>query len=114
MRISDWSSDVCSSDLSRPLPSRHLLLQPLPDPRQIFLRALRSARSPGRALPRAESTSPGSRVRAGAGASPRRMSIRLSDRRLDPRRSEEHTYELQALMRTSYADFCLKKKKIKA
>src|SRR3546814_8580454 len=26
------------------------------------------------------------------------------------RRSEEHTSELQALMRSSYADFCLKKK----
>src|SRR3546814_2476393 len=26
-------------------------------------------------------------------------------------RSEEHTYELQYLMRTSYADFCLKKNK---
>src|SRR3546814_7421061 len=28
------------------------------------------------------------------------------------RRSEEHTSELQSLMRISYADFCLKKKKI--
>src|SRR3546814_6052453 len=31
------------------------------------------------------------------------------DRRFG-RRSEEHTYELQSLMRTSYAVFCLKKK----
>src|SRR3546814_6196925 len=30
-----------------------------------------------------------------------------------PRRSEEHTSELQSLMRTSYAVFCLKKKKNK-
>src|SRR3546814_19702353 len=29
----------------------------------------------------------------------------------DPRRSEEHTSELQSLMRNSYAVFCLKKKK---
>src|SRR3546814_2699203 len=29
----------------------------------------------------------------------------------DHRRSEEHTSELQSLMRISYADFCLKKKK---
>src|SRR3546814_7355884 len=28
----------------------------------------------------------------------------------DPERSEEHTSELQSLMRTSYAVFCLKKK----
>src|SRR3546814_2006038 len=31
-----------------------------------------------------------------------------------PRRSEEHTSELQSLMRNSYAVFCLKKKKNKA
>src|SRR3546814_4963876 len=35
---------------------------------------------------------------------------RLS-RRLTNRRSEEHTSELQSLMRISYAVFCLKKKK---
>src|SRR3546814_8050622 len=32
---------------------------------------------------------------------------------LAPPRSEEHTSELQSLMRTSYAVFCLKKKKQK-
>src|SRR3546814_3739786 len=31
----------------------------------------------------------------------------------DPARSEEHTSELQSLMRISYAVFCLKKKRIK-
>src|SRR3546814_1560744 len=36
---------------------------------------------------------------------------RGADRR--PRRSEEHTSELQSLMRISYAVFCLKKKKKK-
>src|SRR3546814_2422677 len=34
------------------------------------------------------------------------------DRRLAEQRSEEHTSELQSLMRISYAVFCLKKKKI--
>src|SRR3546814_2046856 len=33
---------------------------------------------------------------------------------LDPFRSEEHTSELQSLMRISYAVFCLKKKKLKS
>src|SRR3546814_8899594 len=33
------------------------------------------------------------------------------DRHPAPRRSEEHTSELQSLMRISYAVFCLKKKK---
>src|SRR3546814_4229940 len=32
----------------------------------------------------------------------------------EPARSEEHTSELQSLMRISYAVFCLKKKKIRA
>src|SRR3546814_10869260 len=36
----------------------------------------------------------------------------LSGRRPDTGRSEEHTSELQSLMRISYAVFCLKKKKI--
>src|SRR3546814_8200422 len=34
------------------------------------------------------------------------------DLRHDAKRSEEHTSELQSLMRISYAVFCLKKKKI--
>src|SRR3546814_9983955 len=33
--------------------------------------------------------------------------------RQDERRSEEHTSELQSLMRISYAVFCLKKKKLR-
>src|SRR3546814_10427117 len=35
----------------------------------------------------------------------------LCRNRTAPRRSEEHTSELQSLMRNSYAVFCLKKKK---
>src|SRR3546814_7173764 len=38
---------------------------------------------------------------------------RSCDARTDGERSEEHTSELQSLMRISYAVFCLKKKKIK-
>src|SRR3546814_1876963 len=37
--------------------------------------------------------------------------IEASTTRRDSRRSEEHTSELQSLMRISYAVFCLKKKK---
>src|SRR3546814_10591119 len=40
-----------------------------------------------------------------------RGSVGPSDGASDLRRSEEHTSELQSLMRISYADFCLKKKK---
>src|SRR3546814_7914674 len=51
--------------------------------------------------PRAEGRTPGSSVGAAAGWA-------LSG---FMRRSEEHTSELQSLMRISYAVFCLKKKK---
>src|SRR3546814_6207234 len=45
---------------------------------------------------------------------PRRRLIELhaKDRWTDATRSEEHTSELQSLMRISYAVFCLKKKNI--
>src|SRR3546814_2013798 len=39
--------------------------------------------------------------------------LAAQDRPVVEARSEEHTSELQSLMRTSYADFCLKKKKNK-
>src|SRR3546814_1344001 len=95
MRISDWSSDVCSSDLHAVLGDR---------------RGLHGQRSAGRIGCRgrrgrrpAESDA---RVRAGRGDQELR-----SRRRIDLR-SEEHTSELQSLMRISYAVFCLKKKNI--
>src|SRR3546814_3895829 len=56
-----------------------------------------------RGAERAEGQHP--RRRAGAG--------RRHRRRLQLQRSEEHTSELQSLMRNSYAVFCLKKKKKK-
>src|SRR3546814_9789389 len=90
MRISDWSSDVCSSDLSSP-----------PGP----CRSRGRSRGPSR---RRAALSPPSRPPASA--SRRRRATRMTSRwRL--RRSEEHTSELQSLMRISYAVFCLKKKK---
>src|SRR3546814_5461942 len=64
---------------------------------------------------------PPRRLRAGApGAARRRHRLVEAGRHLEPRhhrrrlgagRSEEHTSELQSLMRISYAVFCLKKKK---
>src|SRR3546814_2812913 len=51
----------------------------------------------------------GPSARSRGGAKSGMMSER---RRLSPPRSEEHTSELQSLMRISYAVFCLKKKKI--
>src|SRR3546814_6257423 len=60
-------------------------------------------------LPLAERR-PGRRHGAGRGAAPDR---KLSCRQATRRRSEEHTSELQSLMRISYAVFCFKKKKRK-
>src|SRR3546814_8303590 len=55
--------------------------------------------------------------RAGAGHFTRRVEVFDADQplttglaRQQPARSEEHTSELQSLMRISYAVFCLKKK----
>src|SRR3546814_4608217 len=54
----------------------------------------------------------GARARGGlgAGSDPRRPAEAGRGRAQQPR-SEEHTSELQSLMRISYAVFCLKKKK---
>src|SRR3546814_6162621 len=92
MRISDWSSDVCSSDL--------LLLQ-FPDQRGF-----------GR-LPRfdlAAGKFPEMRHRLARRALLQQHAAIRVDQSGGDHRSEEHTSELQSLMRISYAVFCLKKK----
>src|SRR3546814_5411810 len=49
-------------------------------------------------------------IRGARGRCPRCNEAKLFVRFLKPMRSEEHTSELQSLMRISYAVFCLKKK----
>src|SRR3546814_10173132 len=86
MRISDWSSDVCSSDLST--------------------RAFACASSP------AMNTSNGRPCNEPAARTwENKVLNALTITALAGARSEEHTSELQSLMRISYAVFCLKKKK---
>src|SRR3546814_1834493 len=86
MRISDWSSDVCSSDLNAPP------------------RGMAPRRHGHRQLGRSRGRSPPGRMIAGIlGA----LAVSTVERLW---RSEEHTSELQSLMRISYAVFCLKKK----
>src|SRR3546814_1481120 len=121
MRISDWSSDVCSSDLCSAEP-----------PSKWALKTIRAA-MPRR--PWAAQLKPASVLlafAAGAGAGRLSSLISASDMNgllpLIPAciikqcrhdlgryygRSEEHTSELQSLMRISYAVFCLKKKTTK-
>src|SRR3546814_10701919 len=99
MRISDWSSDVCSSDLA----GRR--------------RTTDSCRPPRAPPPRAAD----GRARAGApacpaprprgGWEPAALTGRRSPQGRRASRSEEHTSELQSLMRITYAVFCLKTKK---
>src|SRR3546814_8847245 len=88
MRISDWSSDVCSSDLQNTVSfgcaasasmSGTLAVVPSHSHGQTLLRCSAILHDSGSAM-------------------------------TAPIRSEEHTSELQSLMRRSYAVFCLKKK----
>src|SRR3546814_6110516 len=119
MRISDWSSDVCSSDLfafplsavdvskvaAHAVASRGLSLS---RPCRMFPAPRLRRRADGGRLGRVGVDH--LRQFANAGSGHHRLGD-LSDQ-LAGARSEEHTSELQSLMRNSYAVFCLKKKKI--
>src|SRR3546814_4833791 len=104
MRISDWSSDVCSSDL---------LLHPRSDslsqfPWRADLGTL-SRETATRQKRMADEDRPHRPFRAHRPR--RRGDLRLlqpGPRHGGRARSEEHTSELQSLMRISYAVFCLK------
>src|SRR3546814_9698888 len=114
MRISDWSSDVCSSDLH----DHAIEIRPQPFDDLLHTRLLAAT------FPRAERGVSGEQhalaepdVRPLAEARERRyQQAFLTECRPVTLRifkqagSEEHTSELQSLMRISYAVFCLKKK----
>src|SRR3546814_2503751 len=105
MRISDWSSDVCSSDLSIP-PSRSA------SPRNA---SLEMAFSCGRSSSGASMPTTRTRPLGKSIVSPSMIPGLGEDNLVfetSTSRSEEHTSELQSLMRISYAVFCLKKKTI--
>src|SRR3546814_3505180 len=110
MRISDWSSDVCSSDL------RELIHRPFHTARKGRPRGenhQKSVSGLGIASLRC-AFSKASTVRTTSQIARRtypRRPISISVNM--PQRSEEHTSELQSLMRISYAVFCLKKKRKK-
>src|SRR3546814_3598525 len=105
MRISDWSSDVCSSDLLRiagPLGLSQL------GRRQRPLGTGRTQRPVLQAVQQVVAQRACEVVGVGAdvGDAPAGDGARQA---LDVR-SEEHTSELQSLMRISYAVFCLNNK----
>src|SRR3546814_3071572 len=91
MRISDWSSDVCSSDLE----GAGLVLLVAMIGAIVLTQRQRGGTRPQN-IARQNARRPWEAIR-----------------KVQPpvgQRSEEHTSELQSLMRISYAVFCLKKK----
>src|SRR3546814_2179146 len=122
MRISDWSSDVCSSDLGirtrqvmrmcwncREFRRQHWAIRPAA-PRAVGDRrsggAQRRGRRPGGVEPE--------RRRASHRATCREHALPELDLVAEHHhhavtRTEEHTSELPSLLRISYAVFCLKK-----
>src|SRR3546814_10458113 len=131
MRIRDWSSDVCSSDLgTRNAPLKRLRAHGESARAEVLARAkqqLAAGHSPEAVLDFLAHTltnrllhAPTVALREAAisgdtdlmHAVDRLMHGADADKdddAADPR-SEEHTSELQSLMRISYAVFCLKKK----
>src|SRR3546814_1229661 len=109
MRISDWSSDVCSSDLQPAAPARVRLVGQIADHR--IDEGVEDEREHQREADQLR-------------IHPQHLIVEQQQKGrkavvLDPignaaeavvhLRSEEHTSELQSLMRISYAVFCLKK-----
>src|SRR3546814_3544616 len=115
MRISDWSSDVCSSDLEVRVTLR-LVDSPacvVVGQNELSPNLLRMLKAAGQEAPDVKPVleiNPEhaliARVRDAEDAEFEQWARLL----LDQARSEEHTSELQSLMRNSYAVFCLKKK----
>src|SRR3546814_7877425 len=108
MRISDWSSDVCSSDLQYPSTNR-LMYNSKRSPAMIAHLTSPGCLSLIRSIS-AQSSSWGGGSTFGAPNLNLVISLAPLDRVLHTSRSAEHTSELQSLMRIPYAVFCLKKK----
>src|SRR3546814_2178908 len=120
MRIIDWSSDVCSSDLQgevllhvqvdRSAVSRHLAHHVAQQAAEVSRRRCLPPLAAGEGEVAFHHVlhlgDVGLQVlRVGHVAQHLELQLHASERR-----SEEHTSELQSLMRISYAVFCLKKK----
>src|SRR3546814_9424369 len=107
MRISDWSSDVCSSDLAVAPAALGLIERTVCCTEQLQRRrrGLRIERSHAKADGQADALT---------------VAVELKPLDILPHphgqqhRSEEHTSELQSLMRNSYDVFCAKKKNKKS
>src|SRR3546814_4615129 len=117
MRIRDWSSDVCSSDLIGPVGVISAFNFPVAvwcwNSALAFVCGDSVVWKPSEKAPLTalavqaivESVVKGFGEEAPKGLA----SLLIGGRELGEQRSEEHTSELQSLMRISYAVFCLKK-----
>src|SRR3546814_8701909 len=112
MRISDWSSDVCSSDLE---PKGAEIKRRLGQAEIVLGRIAKHVRTAAQGfLDHVQRI-----AEAGIVRRQKAQVQKLEQAGVDvvaaeggrQARSEEHTSELQSLMRISYAVFCLKKKK---
>src|SRR3546814_5396207 len=108
MRISDWSSDVCSSDLrSQAKQNRESIAEN--EKRKIKAQMFAGTTQRVQQLGSDAASAVGlicaalQEIKIEKGAADIEQSWNLG-------RSEEHTSELQSLMRISYAVFCLQKK----
>src|SRR3546814_1921516 len=115
MRISDWSSDVCSSDLhymesatAVDLVAERIRALGFPAPGTYKQYAALSSIPETDGVPEAMEMVRLLVKAHEACAKTARSVFPIADKSAD--RSEEHTSELQSLMRTSYAVFCLTKK----
>src|SRR3546814_2695389 len=102
MRISDWSSDVCSSDLLAVFVEEHLVVE-------AFGRAAAEHARDLRRLGDRIDQILARHLVIDPERDPAHRPIDLPLQLRQAARSEEHTSELQSLMRISYAVFCLKK-----
>src|SRR3546814_8081339 len=115
MRISDWSSDVCSSDLAVVLavdPERERISLGVKQLEQDPMGQYVASNAKGSIVKGIvkEVDAKGAVVELEGGVEGYVAARDIAKERVDDARSEEHTSELQSLMRISYAVFCLKKK----
>src|SRR3546814_7670191 len=116
MRISDWSSDVCSSDLhgsarawtSYQASSLSAIDERLAGTRRLWHEERHEQNARGAAPPDQAGTPPQQPFARCFRAAARCRARGVPQVRVHTERSEEHTSELQSLMRISYAVFCLK------
>src|SRR3546814_8921890 len=104
MRISDWSSDVCSSDLLAGTRAR------VADFTAQHFRLNARIGEPYWDAARAAPVSAELAAKIDLFAARGMFAHYNHEAHVEDGRSEEHTSELQSLMRNSYADFCLNKK----